>query len=282
VAVLLAPLAAFIAVVPGDQVDFIPAPTVHALLHTFDSLAGHGGPALLLVLGVFGVLSIVVLARQWRGPDPRSATWPILFALSWLVVPIVVAFALSLVKPIVQDKYLLVTLPGLMLLGAVGFDWIITQRPVVAAIAAVALVGLGGRSVLQVYGHGRDENWRGATALVMAESRPGDGLMFSVSDERTALEYYAWRLGYPAHAPMPLYPADPYRHLVPQSVQTPTYTDAALHQLVAGRTRVWVLQRAANGDVGSPRFQLPSNRYTLLERHRFTDVDVTLYQSVSP
>jgi mannosyltransferase len=160
VAVLLAPLAVFIAVVPGDQVDFIPAPTLHDLFHSLDSLAGHGGPALMVVLGVFGILSMVELGQRWRGPSRRSDTWPIVFALTWLVVPIVAAFAVSLLKPIVQDEYLIVSLPGLMVLAAVGLDQIVaSRRPVALAVAAGALVVLGGRSVIQVYGHGNDENW---------------------------------------------------------------------------------------------------------------------------
>jgi mannosyltransferase len=277
-AVLLAPLAVFVAVVPGDQVDFIAPPDVHLFFHVLTSLAGHGGPALLLVLGGFCAVALGVLVQRWRGPDRSAAVWPLVLAWSWLVVPIVVAFGVSLVKPIVQDAFLLVCLPALLLLAAVGIDRVVDVAPRAAvAVALAAVLVLGCRSVANAYRHVDEENWRAATALVLSESRPGDGLLFVTSDERAPFEYYDSRMSYPARAPTPLYPGDSYRHLVPRSVQTPSYDRATLDRLLAGRLRVWVLQRAVNGDVGAPRYRLPRARGVRIERHTFTDVDVSLY-----
>jgi hypothetical protein len=277
-AVLLLPLAVFVAIVPGDQVDFIAPPDLHLFFHVLTSLAGHGGPALLVVMGGFCAVALVVLRQRWHGPDRSTAVWPLVFVLSWLIVPIVVAFGVSLLKPIVQDAFLLVCLPALLLLAAVGIDRVVDVAPralVVVALAAVFV--FGGRSVAIAYRHIDEENWRGATALVLSESRPGDGLLFVTSDERAPFEYYDSRLDYPRRAPKPLYPSDLYGHLVPRSVQTPRYERATLDRLLDGHSRVWVLQRAVNGDVGAPRFELPRSDGVQVERRAFTDVDVSLY-----
>ena len=72
------------------------------------------------------------------------------------------AFAISYVKPIFVAKYLIVSLPALVLLVALGLASI--PRRWVAAILLVALLAVSGRELAAFYGSRGLEDWRHTTA----------------------------------------------------------------------------------------------------------------------
>lgn len=138
--------------------------------------------AILTVALVLVAAAMIVRRRQW-GP---------LLALSWLVVPVALMLIWSFVgQPIFTPRNLLVSLPAVALLIA----WVIMSSripPVMAWLAVAVLIAL--RLVVLAPSYGTSpENWRAATAYVLASSRPGDCVAFYPLDASMPFDYYAGR-----------------------------------------------------------------------------------------
>jgi hypothetical protein len=122
----------------------------------------------------------------------RRRQWEPLLALSWLFVPAGLMLIWSFIgQPIFTPRNLLVSLPAVALLLA----WVIrsSRLPAVVAWLAVAvLIALRGVALAPSYGTS-PENWRAATAYVVASSRPGDCVAFYPLDASMPFDYYAGR-----------------------------------------------------------------------------------------
>ncbi|MBV8219383.1 MAG: glycosyltransferase family 39 protein [Solirubrobacterales bacterium] len=122
----------------------------------------------------------------------RRPQWGPVLGLSWLVVPVGLMLIWSFIgQPIFTPRNLLVSLPAVALL----LGWAIMSSrlspvaawPAVAVLIALRLVGL-----VPAYGTS-PENWRAATAYVLASSRPGDCVAFYPLDASMPFDYYAGR-----------------------------------------------------------------------------------------
>jgi mannosyltransferase len=138
--------------------------------------------AILTVALVLVAAALIARRRQW-GP---------LLALSWLVVPVALMLIWSFVgQPIFTPRNLLVSLPAVALL----IGWVIMSSrlpPVMAWLAVAVLIAL--RLVVLTPSYGTSpENWRAATAYVLASSRPGDCVAFYPLDASMPFDYYADR-----------------------------------------------------------------------------------------
>ena len=133
------------------------------------------------------VLLVIAGASALRRPR-----WGPMLALSWLVVPVALMFIWSFIgQPIFTPRNLLVSLPAVALL----LGWVImTSRlgPVLAWLAIGVLIALRAVALVPAYGTS-PENWRAATAYVLASSRPGDCLAFYPLDASMPFNYYAGR-----------------------------------------------------------------------------------------
>ncbi|HUJ35943.1 MAG TPA: glycosyltransferase family 39 protein [Solirubrobacteraceae bacterium] len=122
----------------------------------------------------------------------RRPRWGPLLALSWLVVPVGLMLIWSLIgQPIFTPRNLLVALPAVALL----LGWVImTSRlpPAPAWLAVAVLIALRAVALAPSYGTS-PENWRAATAYVLAASRPGDCIAFYPLDASMPFDYYAHR-----------------------------------------------------------------------------------------
>ena len=146
----------------------------------------------------------------------RRSQWGPLLALSWLVVPVALMLIWSFVgQPIFTPRNLLVSLPAVALL----IGWVIMSSrvpPVMAWLAVAVLIAL--RLVVLAPSYGTSpENWRAATAYVLASSRPGDCVAFYPLDASMPFDYYARR------------PVQPHV----EQYETPT--------IPRGCTRVWLV-----------------------------------------
>ena len=221
--VLVAPLLLFVAARNSDQISWIVRPTPRDLVNSVEAIAG-GSRALLLA---YAILVAVALAATLQ----RRTTWVLLVAS--VVVPVGGSFVLSYAKPIFLTRYLIVSVPALVVLGAAG---ITRLRPrVVGALALAAVLVLSARTLRYWYADYKKEDWRAATHLVLARDRPGDVALFYRPSRRVAFEYYLGReRGRP---PAPLFPHAPYGHfdLLHDRVGEPRYS------LVLGG-RVWLVR----------------------------------------
>ena len=132
-------------------------------LHRFLlDLAGNGGDALLLLYAV--CCAIAVAAGGWSARNLTFHSWRYLFLLSWLLVPVVITLAFSLIRPVFLPRYMLTCVAPLVLLAAAGLARL---RPRwVARILVIAMLALSVRGTWAYYRADFDlgrEDWRGAT-----------------------------------------------------------------------------------------------------------------------
>ena len=180
---LLLPLGVVVLSSYRQAADWIPPLTVSGFLQIWPFLALPKWPILLYV-GLWTVaIGTSFSARQrWAG------RWQLGFVLAWLVVPIVLTLAISLYKPMLVPRFLLVCLPASVLLAALG----LIQLPrsfMGFALAVLALASFN--SVLSYYRHlGWKEDWRGATSFVVSHCEAGDSVVVIPTYGRFTFDYY--------------------------------------------------------------------------------------------
>jgi mannosyltransferase len=125
-------------------------------------------------VAILGGLSSLLLPGRTRSLSG-------LYALCALA-PAVILFVVSQTKPVFRDRYLILSLPFLLLLGAQGlalFNRGGKSRPSAAfAVAAIVIVLLGMRSVASCYSACERQDWRGVVSYVNASGTPGDAIVF--------------------------------------------------------------------------------------------------------
>jgi mannosyltransferase len=173
-------------------------------------------------------------------------------ALPWLVLPPFVLLAVSAVKPVYVERYVVFCQPALALLCAAGLAWagrlIATTSAGRAApalawaapavILAVLALGLVGPQRTARLTSARPDNLRGVSAVVAANERPGDAVFYLPSEARVIA------MAYPA-------PFAKLRDLAlrksPVASDSLTGTQVwapVLARRFAGTHRVWVVQWA--------------------------------------
>jgi hypothetical protein len=180
--------------------------------------------------------------RAWR-----LKSWQLGLALAWLLIPALVALLESAVgQSIFQARYLLVSLPAVSLLLA----WALVESPrprTLGMAALVALIVLRALQLAPAYGSS-SENWRDATAFVIAHSELRDCTAFYPGDGRMAFRYYLRDLG---RAPMPILPVLPWRRVRPYVEDYASLPAAQLAELPSRCGRVWLITRNGGGAGGT-------------------------------
>lgn len=177
-AVLAAPMVYSALTLEGNPIGWLAKPDLGAVPATFAQLAGDG----FLQLGV--VIAVSIAASRAAMRSPRLA-FGLAFTASWAAVPVLVAFAVSQLKPIFLAKYLIVCLPAVALLAAAA---VTSLRPAGAALtAACVLLVLAGSELRVWYGFRGQEDWRSLTTYVAERIRPADGIVFNAAYARSSV-----------------------------------------------------------------------------------------------
>jgi mannosyltransferase len=184
------------------------APTLRTLGASLQAFAGSQG--LLALLGLFA------LAGLLQAPAARG------LLLLWLLVPVLVPFGLShILTPMYHTRYVLgASLPLYLLAGQglAALPWTALRLAAAAGLLGLALAAIGHEREAP-----RKEQWREAAALLDAEARPGDLVLFDAGFcLRHVYSYYARRRDY-------------QRHPVEAG------SVAGLERLAQGRAQVWVV-----------------------------------------
>jgi mannosyltransferase len=196
--------------------------------------------------------SAPAVGRPREDAGPRPAVTVVTVALPWLVLPPLILLAVSVVKPVYVERYVVFCQPALALLCAAGLAWLarrIARSPagrripalawaaplVILAVAAALLIGPQRVARLT---SARPDNLRGVSAVVAAHERPGDAVFYLPSEVRVV------SMAYPA----------PFRGLrdlalkaSPVASGTLTGTQVwapVLSRRFTGIRRVWLLQWA--------------------------------------
>jgi 4-amino-4-deoxy-L-arabinose transferase-like glycosyltransferase len=278
VGVMAIPLALFALFRDVGQISHLTRPTPTYVEYTLRQLTG--GTRLLLVLYAAAVAVAVV---RWVRQRSWLRDWPMVNAAVWAATPLVGSLVISLGKPLFAPRFLIVALPGIVLLVAVG----LTRLPLpVAASGFVALVALSSVHVVRTLGKPQ-EDFRAATAFVLANDRPGDAVAFYRTSRRIPFEYYFRRLrvGMPPRSLLPTSPYGRFDMVTDYRHTELTQSELAMIADAASRGRVWLfLSRSENEQARAKQ----ENRARLVaaveqsadlrRRHLFAGLDIRLYE----
>jgi len=228
----------------GHTLGWVTRPGIHAVNRMVTDFAGSGR-----LIPLVGIIAVGGILAGWRSCRPGQPALAVV-ALPWLVLPPVILILASQVHPAYVERYVILCIPALALLGAAGLAGLARlaamtpvagSRPALAwapaaVILAVLAVLLIGPQHLTGPVAARPDDLRAAAAVVAANARPGDAVCYVPA--RTRVVSFAYpapfrRLRDLALAKSPAASAT----LVGIQVQP-----SALHSRFAGVRRVWLIQ----------------------------------------
>jgi len=183
-------------------------------------------------------------------------------------VPVLLFSLLSLRRAIFADRYLIVALPGYLLLVALGLDGVLHWRIgwLVAAVSGVALVALAWipLSTVNLSAQSQKEDWREAYRHIAEHARPGDGVLVAPGYLRTTYDYYALR--FPALRALPVAEAP---SLAPALDVSERSLVSFFQTNTHGWQRVWLLRSDTRAPLDDPTGRIPA----------FLSTEATIFES---
>jgi mannosyltransferase len=234
------------------------------------TLLGRSGVAV-ITLAVAGAAGTFV---AWRDRDASLAP-----VLAMAILPAFALGAISLVEPILLDRYVASSLPAIALVAACGAVRVAPSRygPLICAVVLVGSSLGASRAVSRP----PLEDWRGATRTLAAEAEVGDVLLLSVDEELVALEYYAPH--FPDIRNMDLAWPDAEWGSFATGDQGPTALDESTAVAAIGHEaappRIWIVDaKAAPGRVDEivTRLLTSIDGYGRLAEYRFDGIRVVV------
>jgi len=174
----------------------------------------------------------------WTDGEERTPLLPPRLALlivgAMTAVPGVLFMLLSLRRAVFEDRYLIVALPGFLLLAAFGIDGPLRWKPTwplaVAGGVALLVVAWIPLHTVNFSTVPQKEDWREAYRHLAEHARAGDGVVISPGYLRSTYDYYAMQ--FPQLRALPV--------ATPPSLAPGTdVSDRALNAFFAERTRGW-------------------------------------------
>lgn len=221
----------------GSLVNWIEPMQWWALAELFYQFAGATPPAVL----VYAVALVLALAWMIRSARAESASW--LFLL-WALVPPLGLAAASLVKPLFVARYLIISLPAITILVAIG----ITRLPRIPAAMLLGVTLLGMTLVFSGFAISMEYQrpstpWDRVAQAIHREAGPSEGLVVW-SHALKPLAYQVQRLQIEDEMPRVIFPARSWA-TNPYGTEAGQVTEAARRFASCGFERIWL--------VGGPR-----------------------------
>ena len=213
--------------------------------------------------GVLLALDLVLIGfffNRWsRSWSDGEARWRYSLAASLLITPIVITVSASILRPAFYHRFLIVCLPGWILMTAIGVQAMPTRQWRTAAIVGVC--GLSLASTVILY-YRVTEDWRGAVNYQIAHAQPNDRLLYyQPVGEFAAENYRDWLPGGSGPRPVPI----------------AVNADGSWKQGIDDTRQIWlVLYRAKVGDVevDGIQQQLEQLKFALNSIDRYRGVTV--------
>ena len=242
------------------------------------TFTGHGGYPLLAVYLVPMLIAAIFAVKKWYSSWASHESWWYGFLFTWLLAPILLALAVRNVEPIFVAKYLLVSLPALVLLAAAGISQLLLYRrmgfPVVSGIILTALVALSTQATFAYYAEFEKEDWRGAASLVTSRWEPGDSFLI-YKPEESYFRHYLERLSPQASEMHPAVPLHKWKGFIgagegPQREEISQF-------LPDEPQRVWLVLVHEGASTTEEIQAALESKYQEAETHEFYKLDVILY-----
>lgn len=188
---------------------------------------------------LFTAIALIFFLKTWLGQRTSLQVWREGFPIIWFLFPIISTFAVSMIKPMFIDKYLIISLPAFILLIAVGISKL-KRLWLVIAIAWI-LSGFSTMATLDMYEGQKKEEWREICNLVLSLGKPEDALIFIMPYSK--IPFYYYRQKQPSR-PMPGYvypPNFPGTERGKRTGNFPKLNAAVFRELASHHERVWVV-----------------------------------------
>jgi len=235
IVVMAAPILWLIHAQDVGHISWVPSPSLLELYHLGVFLAAYGGKAVgavLLALDlVLAGLFLAKFTRVWRDRDNELRRWHYALVTSAVFSPVAITLLASIVRPAFYHRFLIICLPGWLLMIAVGAGQIGNRARRWCAVAAVCVLSLA--STIVMYRR-VTEDWRGAVDYLIANARAEDRVLYYQSVGEFAGESYRdWLPGGNQSRPKPV-GVDP--------------TDIAWRNEIDHAQRIWLVLYRAKAD----------------------------------
>ena len=173
----------------GSHLAWIPKPGWSDLWALLGEFAGSKLRLLVLVFSTAIMAAATFSISSWSEDKSKFKNWCVVLLFVWLLAPILGVFAISQLKPIFLDKYLIISLPPFLILAS---DGISRKLPPQAIAVLLVIVGVWeARSIHRYESRSTKEDWRGASSFILSEEKDDDGFVFFVPDGKLTFDYYA-------------------------------------------------------------------------------------------
>lgn len=198
-----------------------------------------------LAFGAGTLVGVAAAVRAARERRDSSEARPWVLAVASCLLPVLLAVAVSVGKPVLVPRYLIVAAPGFLLVLACGIVGLARSSKWLTAVlvAGVVVAGVPGDGPVFA-SHRVDEDWRGVAALVARELRPGDAIVVFPATARYGFAYYARDASALARRGGPDWPPGPWSTPFRPS---PAEQGVVLWAAGTSATRVWLVVRSPGG-----------------------------------
>jgi mannosyltransferase len=181
-AVMVLPIVAVLLGGTNTGVDWIAPLNVAELRALVSQFTGTSSPVLQVLVAIPLVVGLVAACNA----SLRHRAPPI--AVMWFVLPVGLTILISIVKPLLVARYLIVTLPAFALLVGLGVFRLARGRPARVAAMALALVVLGSGNLSNL---SNGEDWRAIVATIGQRAHSGDAILVFPATAVSSFSYYA-------------------------------------------------------------------------------------------
>jgi mannosyltransferase len=251
--------------------DWVPNLTLSWLVSVLRTVSGGTDALLIFWLGAVGLGTISAFSRARNGRSERR----LIFAVALGLIPVLLEVAISIRRPMLFERYLMVALPGLALAAAIGIAAIPWGRVRWSSLAV--FVAFSVAALAPWYTAAPKEGWREAVEVISAEYRTGDMILVYPEYCRLPFDYYMTRDPALSGRAETVFPEPTWGAYFPALNSGPTYS-SSLAKLRPG-ARVWVVTRYVPLSATTPDGKLLWGHlpgYRVLETYRLVGVYVQL------
>lgn len=243
IAMCILPLAFFIVNNDVAQTAWIPKPTLNKVGSLLKSFTGSPENIVAYIYFFLCVIPTAFLARACIQHGFSLKTWRHAFIVCWFYLPIILVYCVSLVKPMFIIRYLIVALPGFILLAAVTLTRF--DRRWISILASTTLVITSASFTINSYATITKANWRGAAELVEFFSADKNALLFFLPGTRIPFEYYISKANKSSKTFYYTNPSMPYSDL--QEPNPPALNEEWIKQISKRHKRLWFIVGMSRG-----------------------------------
>ncbi len=231
----------------SGQAEGIPTVSVVRFVGVYARVAGNAGVALLTVFVALGAYVAWTYGRRMRPLrpfQPDEAQWGVLLLAAWLVLPPVAIALVSPVVPLFGARYFIILVPAAVSLLALGIRTVPAGWPRRATALVVGVLAVAG--AVGWYVRPPADDIRAAAALVAADARPGDSVVFLPWFEQLPFDAYAVRDDRIDGVVGSRWPDAEWGTFVPDHQDHPQ--DEEVTEVVQASDRLWLVLRDDRGD----------------------------------